>query len=675
MSKSKNDLPPRNAEPAQDMHSATDAGPVEGRLPGERLLTGWQYHLFYALAIIFVGFHIYILNFRPMDPWVFRSVHIALGSAFGFALFAGWKRAEQARRVPIIDWFLIAASLYCTYYIATNLNQLLFRVGVIPETQDFVVAVLGIMLILELTRRTLGWALPVLALIFIAYGFLGPYLPGVLEHRGYSPERLFTYVYSLNGVFGVTTQVSATYLVIFVVFAAFLQVSGVGEYFIRAAFAAAGHLRGGPAKVAVFASALMGTMNGTSAGNAVATGSLTIPLMRRVGYKPRFAAAVEATASTGGQILPPIMGAGAFIMAEITGIPYSQLILAAIIPALLYFVSVYFMVDLEAVKENLQGLPRSEIPSLKSVLRDSYLFIPVVVLVVSILMGYSIIRAGTLALASTLVASWFTKDYKMGPKAVADAMFIGTRNVIGLVAVCASAGIVVGMISLTGIGGRFSALLFSVAQNSQFLALLFAMLIAIILGMGMPTTAAYAVAASVVAPGLVRMDIVPLVAHMFVFYYAVVSAITPPVALAAYATSSIANTDPISTSFESFRLGLAAYLVPFAFFYSPGLLLIGTPVVIVLNTATALVGVYLLASAVQGWFVRRMRFAPRAVMLFAALTLIAGGVLTDAIGVGIVVALYFYQQRYGLTEPERDKGGARAEPASTTMGASQRGDD
>jgi TRAP transporter 4TM/12TM fusion protein len=625
---------------------SADAALVEETLSNERRLVSWQHYIFYGLAIGFVLFHLYTLNIYALDPWVFRSIHLAWASVIGFALFAGWGGARKSTRVPLLDWVFIAASLYCAYYIYANLHQLIFRVGVVPETIDYAVAVIGILLVLELSRRTLGWALPVLALVFIAYGFLGPYLPGVLQHRGYDAPRLFTYIYSLNGVFGVTTQVSATYLVIFVVFAAFLQASGVGDYFIRLAFAAAGGARGGPAKVAVFASALMGTMSGTSAGNAVATGSLTIPLMRRVGYNPKFAAATEATASTGGQILPPIMGAGAFIMAEITGIPYAQLMLAAIIPALLYFVSVYFMVDFEAVKEGLRGLPRRELPPLGGVLKQAYLFIPVVILIYFIMTGTSIVRAGTLALISTLVVSWFTPDNKMGFRAIADAMYIGTRNVIGLVAVCACAGIVVGVISLTGIGGRFSSLLFSVAQESTFLALVFAMLIAIILGMGMPTTAAYAVAASVVAPGLVRMDILPLVAHMFVFYYAVVSAITPPVALAAYATAGIANTDPMKTSFTSFRLGLAAYLVPFMFFYSPELLLRGTPLEIALGVVTAVFGVYFLASAVQGWFVRPLKLLPRLIMFAAALTLIAGGVLTDLAGIVVIALLYVYQQRF-----------------------------
>ena len=609
-----------------------------------RNLVAWQHYLIYGLSLAYVLFHLYVLNIRAIDPWVFRSIHIAGGSVIGFALFGFARQRPGGRYIAWYDWLLIAASLYCSYYIFNDLQALLFRAGVAPNTNDYIVAVMGILLVLELTRRTLGWELPILALIFISYGFLGPYLPGVLQHRGYAPQRLFSYIYSLNGVFGVTTQVSATYILIFVVFASFLENSGVGNYFVRFAYSLTGSARGGPAKVAVFSSALMGTVNGTSAGNVVSTGSFTIPLMRRVGYSPLFAGATEATASTGGQLLPPIMGAGAFIMAEVTGIPYSQLVWYALIPSLLYFASVFFMVDLEAIKLNLRGVPRSELPPLGGVLKQAFLFIPLILLVGSILLGYSIIRAGTVALISSVIVSWFSPEHRMGPKAISDAIFIGARNAVGMTAVCACAGIVVGVISLTGVGGRFSSLLLGAAEQSQFLAMFFTMFICIILGMGMPTTAAYAVAASVVAPGLIRLGILPIVAHMFIFYYAVVSAITPPVALAAYAAAGVANTNPMRTAVMSFRLGIAAYIVPFMFFYSPELMLIGAPLAIAQAVLTAFAGIYLLASGVQGWLMGRLHPVLRVVTLAAALLLIYGNRITDAIGVALVVLVVLVQR-------------------------------
>ena len=391
-------------------------------------------------------------------------------------------------------------------------------------------ALTGVLLIVELTRRLAGLALVIIAGVFVAYAFLGPWLPGILQHRGYDAKRFFTYIFTDNGILGAPIAISSTYIILFVIFAAFLQASRVGEYFVNMAFAAAGNQRGGPAKVAVFASGLMGMINGTSAGNVVATGSLTIPLMKRVGYKPQTAASVEAAASSGGQIMPPIMGAGAFIMAEITGIPYLEIVYAAIIPAIVYFISVYFMVDLAAQKYGMQGLPRSELPQLNRLLRQIYLFTPIVVLIYALFSGYSVIRAGTLAMATAAVVSWLT-PHRMGPKQVFLALELGARMSLQLVAVCATAGIIVGVIALTGIGSRFSAVLLGIADQSQLLALFFAMCVSIVLGMGMPTTAAYAVAASVIAPGIIALGVDPLTAHFFIFYFAVMSAITPPVAL------------------------------------------------------------------------------------------------------------------------------------------------
>jgi TRAP transporter 4TM/12TM fusion protein len=394
----------------------------------------------------------------------------------------------------------------------------------------------------------------------------------------------------------------------------------------------------------------MGMINGTSAGNVVATGSLTIPLMKRVGYRARSAAAIEAAASTGGQIMPPIMGAGAFIMAEVTGIPYTEIMVAALIPAILYFISVYFMVDLEAAKLGMRGMPQSELPVFSRLVKQVYLFIPVVILVGALFLGYSVIRAGTLALFSAVVVSWLSA-HKMGPRGILDALSLSATMAIQLIAVCAAAGVIVGVIGLTGVGLRFSSLLLAVAENSHLLALVFAMGIAILLGMGMPTTAAYAVAASVVAPGLVQLGIQPLVAHFFVFYYAVISAITPPVALAAYAGAAIAGSDPMRTSVTAFRFGLAAFIVPFMFFYSPGLLMEAEWHVVLRNTITASIGVYLLAAAVQGWFFGRMNPMLRPVLLVAALCMIAGGWQTDLLGIGLGIALFFWQSRMASSEP------------------------
>ncbi len=512
-----------------------------------------------------------------------------------------------------------------------------------------IAAVAGTALIMELTRRVAGMALIVIAGVFLLYVFVGDLLPGFLNAPDITWQRFFSQVYTDAGILGPTTAVSSTYIILFIIFAAFLQASKVGDYFVNFAFACAGRARGGPAKVAIFASGLMGMINGTSAGNVVATGSLTIPLMKKVGYKPQTAGAVEAAASTGGQIMPPIMGAGAFIMAEITGIPYTDIAIAAIIPAVLYFVSIYFMVDFEAAKLGMRGMREDELPKFKDMVRRVFLFLPIIILIGALFMGYSVIRAGTLATASAAVVSWFT-PYRMGIRSVSKAFELAGIMSIQIIAVCACAGIIVGVISLTGVGARFSSVLLNIAEANQLLALFFAMCIAILLGMGMPTTAAYAVAASVVAPGLVQLGIPMLTAHFFVFYFAVVSAITPPVALASYAAAGISGSNPMATSVASFKIGISAFIVPFMFFYNGAILMDGTWFEVIRAGITAIFGVFLLSSGVQGWWVGdRAAWPIRIGLLLVALFMIEGGLISDLIGIGGAIGLYLLAQ---MTRPK-----------------------
>ncbi len=516
-----------------------------------------------------------------------------------------------------------------------------------------IAAVAGTLLIMELTRRMAGLALIIIATVFLAYVFLGQYMPGFLNSPAISWQRFFSQVYTDAGILGPTTAVSSTYIILFIIFAAFLQASKVGDYFVNFAFAAAGRARGGPAKVAIFASGLMGMINGTSAGNVVATGSLTIPLMKKVGYHKKTAGAVEAAASTGGQIMPPIMGAGAFIMAEITGIPYTDIAIAAIIPAVLYFVSVYFMVDFEAAKLGMRGMREDELPKFAKMVRQVYLFLPIIILIVALFMGYSVIRAGTLATISAAVVSWLT-PYRMGLRSILHAFQLAGIMSIQIIAVCACAGIIVGVISLTGVGARFSNLLLGLAEASQLLALFFAMCIAILLGMGMPTTAAYAVAASVVAPGLIELGIPQLTAHFFVFYFAVLSAITPPVALASYAAAGISGANPMETSVASFKIGIAAFIVPFMFFYNSALLMDGAWHEVARAGTTAVAGVFLLSASVQGWFMgRRASWTGRLILILAALFMIEGGGITDLIGIALAGLAFFVQR---VIRPDPDAG-------------------
>ena len=567
-------------------------------------------------------------------------------ATFG-AILLSWFEHRGRDNIAIADVILmicaLAVALYLIPIYATQARQ---SVGTpqVPIGVAFA-ATAGAAMIIELTRRVAGLALVVITGVFLLYTFTAHLLPGLLAvENPYTWHRFFGFLYTDAGILGPTTAVSSTYIILFIIFAAFLQASKVGDYFVNFAFAAAGRARGGPAKVAIFASGLMGMINGTSAGNVVATGSLTIPLMKKVGYHKKTAGAIEAAASTGGQIMPPIMGAGAFIMAEITGIPYTEIAIAAIIPAVLYFVSIYFMVDFEAAKLGMRGMREDELPKFNRLVRQVYLFIPIVILIVALFMGYSVIRAGTLATVAAAVVSWLT-PHRMGIRSILKAFEMAGIMSIQIIAVCACAGIIVGVISLTGVGARFSALLLDLAGVSQLLALFFAMCIAILLGMGMPTTAAYAVAASVVAPGLVQLGIPTLTAHFFVFYFAVLSAITPPVALASYAAAGISGSNPMETSVASFKIGIAAFIVPFMFFYSSAILMEGEWYIVLKAGVTAVFGVFLLSSGVQGWFFgASTAWFMRIGILLAALFMISGGLITDLIGVAVFVGVYFVQK-------------------------------
>lgn len=684
----------------------------------QRIFSGSLGLVFAAACILYTTFHVFVMNFYPLETWLYRLIHVSGGLTLGFIFFSARAFPDELghkERITPLEWILLlpaAALIFTAFgqivlaiatgdlvptgapkdkmlltfgypiiagttlallvswispvrdrgqialpdillavaavtvgaYIISHAEFLRMRAQVFPHVNDMYAAIAGIVLILELTRRLAGLALVVIVGVFIAYGFIGPWLPGVLEHRGYAPERFFAFIYTDNGILGPTTAISSTYIILFITFAAFLQASRVGEYFVNFAFAAAGGTRGGPAKVAVFSSALMGTINGTSAGNVVSTGSLTIPLMKRVGYSPQTSASVEAAASSGGQILPPIMGAGAFIMAEITGIAYADIVVAAVIPAALYFLSIYFMVDKEALKRGMRGLPREDLPEFGKLARQAFLFIPILTLIGALFLGYSVIRAGTLAMVAAAVVSWLT-PFRMGPKQILYAFEIAARMSLQLVAVCAAAGVIVGVIALTGIGTRFSSMLLGLAEQNQLIALMFAMCVSIILGMGMPTTAAYAVAASVIAPGLIQLGIEPLTAHFFIFYYAVMSAITPPVALAAYAGAAIAQSDPMKTSIESFKMGLAAFVVPFMFFYSAPLLMQGEWHQNLQAFVTAALGIYLLASGIQGWFFGAIGKVLSVVLMIAALATIAGGLVSDVIGLTVAAVVLLIQRK------------------------------
>lgn len=612
-----------------------------------RALSGPQKTLFFWAGVAYTVFHLAVLNIWPIDSILLRAIHLGAGAAIGFGLYAATS-GRHMHHVPWYDWILIACALGTAVYFAVELEGLQFRAGAMFEPGDVVCGVVGLLVVLEFTRRTAGMALVIICSLFGLYCFAGPWLPGVLYHKGFNPGFFFSYMYSDQGVLGTTLEVSSTFIIMFTAFAAFLSRSKAGDWFNDLSVALVGWARGGPAKAAVVSGVLFGSISGSSVANVVASGSVTIPMMRRVGYDRATAGAVEATSSTGGQLTPPVMGAGAFIMAEVTGIPYGDIAFAAIIPCLLFYIACYAHCDLHAVRNGLRGLPRSELPLFGPLLAKSYLVVPIVVLVWAFMAGYSGFRAAGLGIIACVVVSWLSRESRMGPRAVLEALDLAARDCLQLVAVCGAAGIIVGVIALTGIGGRFSHLILTIAGESQILALFFTMIIVTILGMGMPTTAAYAIAAAVVAPGLTRMGIPPLVAHMFIFYYAVLSAITPPVAVASFAAAAMAQADPWKTSWIAVKLGLATFIVPFMFFSSPALLGQGEWLEVLTVFGTAALGVVLLATSTEGWLNGVVAPALRPVLFVAALCLITPGTYTDLIGLALGIGVFVYQRiRHG----------------------------
>ena len=599
-----------------------------------RELTGIIVKVVSAIGICFSLYQLYALQVSPQDPWILRSMHFAFASVLGFLLYPATFRSPR-NRIQIIDIVLILASLGVLTYTLHQFKFLAWRLTMVPITTDVIVSTVLIILVLELTRRCVGLPLVILCVFFLFYSWGGQFFPSFLWHRGYPWSRTAGYLLSYEGINGMTLGVSSTFVFMFILFGAFLQVSGTGEFLVQISYSIAGRFRGGPAKVAVVASSLMGTISGSAVGNTVTTGSMTIPLMMRVGYKPWFAGAVEAVASTGGQIMPPIMGAGAFLMAEIIGQPYVQIIVAAIIPALLYYIALFWMVDIEAVKLGLGGLPGDQLPNFKEVFLRGWLFlVPIAVLIWALVVArYSPVKAATLSMLTCIVVTWFMPAARMGLRKILDGLERGARNVVSVAAVCAAAGIIVGVLGLTGMGVKIAGVLVAAAGGNLFIALLISMIVCLLLGMGLPTTPAYAVVASVVAPGLIKMGLEPLTAHLFCFFFACIGPVTPPVAVASYAGAAIAKTSPTKVGWIGLRLALVGFIVPFAFVYGPSLLMRGNVVTILFTVFTAIVGILAIGMALQGMILKeKANFISRSFLFASALLLITPGLLTDLFG-------------------------------------------
>lgn len=608
----------------------------------KRELGSWHDTFMKAIAVVMSLFHIYVLGFRPITPYHLYTAHVTFSMVLIFGLYAIAPKAKQSR-IPWYDWILMILAVASGIYLASQMETLVYRIGVSPTVPDLVFSAILLILVLEITRRTTGNILPLIAVIFLLYARYGRYIPGILGHRGYGWNRIISYMAGLDAIFSVPVGASASFVFLFVLFSAFLHVSGAGKTFIDLAVGLTGRTRGGPAKAAVVASAMFGTVSGNSVANVVSTGSFTIPLMKSIGYAPRFAGAVEAVASTGGQIMPPIMGSAAFILAQLIGVSYLRVVQAAIIPALLYYLAVFIMVDLEAAKTGLKGLDSSRIPSVRAVLKSSgYLLLPLAVLIfVLVILKATPMRAALWGIMAAFVVSFVKKETWMTPKRLVEALNKGARDALSMVSACATAGIVIGVLNLTGTGLKFASAIVSLAGGNLPVALVLTMLASIILGMGLPTTAAYLITAAVVAPALVQMGLSPLAAHMFVFFFACISAITPPVALAAYAGANLAKAKPTEVGITATMLGITAFIVPYMFAYGEELLWTGTAGQIIRVMITSVIGVISLSIGLQGWlFNRNMTIIPRILLIIAALNLIDPGVTTDLIGIlTIVIAI------------------------------------
>ncbi|HEX6003768.1 MAG TPA: TRAP transporter permease [Burkholderiales bacterium] len=598
------------------------------------------------IAVAMSVYHLTIAFIGAPQALYFRSTHLLFALALVFLLYPTFRNkvadknairddaggvigAAPAAQVSWIDWLFIAASAVTIGYIWIYHEYIITRFVFVddPTTNELILGTIFTVIVLEATRRVIGWALPATAILFLGYALF------IAKTR---PEQIIEIMYiTTEGIFGPTLGVSAAYVIMFVLFGAFMERTGIGQLFMDFALSLTGHTAGGPGKVAVVSSSLFGTVSGSAVANVLVDGPITIPLMKRTGFRPPFAAAVESVASTGGQIMPPIMGAAAFVMAEFLAVSYFQVTLWALIPAALYYVAVFFAVHFESKRVGLLGLPRAEIPRFRDVMiQRGHLFIPILVVLAGLIYGYS---APLCALAATLTCvpvALLRKSTRQGIswRTIWFALEDGAKNSVAVALACACAGIIIGVITQTGAAINFTSLVLGLAQEMLVLALILTMLAGIVLGMGMPTTPAYIVMVSLLVPAIIKLGAIPPAAHMFAFYFAILSAITPPVALAVYAAAGLAKSDLWETGWIAVRVGAAGFIVPFMFVFEPSLLMIGSWTQIVPAFITATIGTICLAAGLFGYLLREARLWERAVLIAAAVLLIKPGLITDLIG-------------------------------------------
>jgi TRAP transporter 4TM/12TM fusion protein len=611
-------------------------------------LVRFVYFTIATLATFLVLFHLYVGMFGPPPGYVFKTVHLGAAQILVFLVFPlrrEWKQ-KQIDKFFALDMICAFITAFITIYILIYYETWHLKIAHL-STLDFVLGCCLILLVWEGTRRTIGLPMVIVSMFFFLDAVYTDKFFGIFYGPPHSWEYVITVLFVEEaGIFGIPIAVMAAYVILFLIFASLLLNTGAGRFFTQLAFGMFGHRTGGPAKAAVVSSALMGTLSGSAIGNVVTTGSFTIPLMKRMRYSPEFAGGVEATASTGGQFMPPIMGAVAFIMAEFLGVPYVKVAIAAAIPAILYFSAVFAVVHLRAIKMEVRTVPKQYLPDTKKILlKYGYLAFPLILIIIVLALGYSIIFVAMAAIVSTFLLSFVRRATRLTPLRLMTAMETSIRNAIPLTMTCACAGIIIGSVFITGLSWRLSYIIIDISMGQLWIVLLFTMVLSIILGMGLTTSAVYITLVAIIIPVLVEMGVTPMGAHLFSLYYGILSCITPPVALAAYAAAGVAKSEPMKTGFEATRIGLVGFFVPFLFVYGPELLMIGKPLAIVVAFGTGLLGCISMAAALEGWLSRKAIWFERLMLFAAAIFLLKAGMYSDIIGIALFGSVFLLQRK------------------------------
>ncbi|MBP2078867.1 TRAP transporter permease [Oceanobacillus polygoni] len=603
------------------------------------------------LGVALTLFHLYTGYFGTLPSQQQGAIHLGTALGLMFLLFPAKKGLQKKQRsVPWYDVVLAFTAVYVTYHKIIFFDSILQSRISGYGTSDITISILGILLLLEATRRTVGLPIVIVASIAILYAIFGDFMPTqMLSHPGFSVDRITTDLwYKESGVFGTPIQISAKFIFLFLFFGVILVHTKIGQFFNDIALALTGRFTGGTAKTAVVASALQGMVSGSSVGNTVASGSFTIPMMKKSGFKPEFAAATEASASTGGQIMPPIMGAAAFIMMEYLGVSYGTIMVAAIVPAVLYFTGIFIGTHFEAKKIGVIGLPKAQLPIFKELmLRNGYMLLPLIVIIGTIMVGFTPQRAALMGILTAFLVSLVRKDTRMNFKKVIRVLEEGARVALPVIAAVGTAGIIAGVVSITGLGAKFAASIIALSGGILFFSLIFTMVACIILGMGLPTTANYVVTATIAAPVLINdFGVLPIAAHMFVFYFGIVADITPPVCLAAYAGAGIARANPFKSGVTAVKLAIAAFIIPYIFIYNPILLLQDiTPVSLIISLMTAIIGMTAVSSAVIGFFIRKSYSWERLILFIAGVMLIVPDLIISLIGLLLLLGVWYIQKQ------------------------------